>query len=124
MRHTINCATHAVVPAAMWGGGFTALHVAQGGHFTPQLLAANVGFLFAYSALQCPMEELHGRRSLLHNCISGGALGYAGVQSGALGIPFGHMLPPALYRMRPPVAGAVMYGALAAALGTLSGKPL
>lgn len=123
MSHTVHCATAAVAPAAMWGSGFTMLSVAQGAYFTPQLLASNVGFLFAYHAIQCPLEELHGRRSLLHNGIAGGVLGYAGIQSGHLGVPFGHMLPPAMYRMRPAVVGAIVYGGLASALGALS-KPL
>ena len=41
-----------------------------------------------YNAMQCPMETLNGRRSSTHNMIAGGVLGYLGVASGKLGVPF------------------------------------
>ena len=126
MRQQVHCLSDPVVPSMMWGSGFTVLHVAQGGHFTPQLLAMNVGFLYAYQALQCPMVALdpRGRPSLLHNALAGGTLGYVGVGQGLVGVPFGHMLPSAMYRLRPAQAGALVYGAMTGVLGALSGKPV
>ena len=72
------------------------------------------------------MEALdpRGRPSLLHNAFAGGMLGYVGVGHGIVGIPFGHILPSALYRLRPAQAGAVVYGAITGTLGALSGKPI
>lgn len=37
-----------------------AIHVLQGAPLSPALLALNCGLLYAYQALQCPMEALHG----------------------------------------------------------------
>ena len=71
------------------------------------------------------MEAVHGRRSALHNVLSAGALGAAGVSSGKLGIP----LVDGLFFLRhpmitPPMAGALVYGAGAGLLANvLGGKP-
>ena len=120
-----SCFTEPVAGAALMGGVFTALGAAQGHPLTPQRFALTAGFLYAYSALQCPMEALHGRRSVLHNALSGGSLGALGVQSGLIGVPF---LPPVYYlthgRSFMTIAAFTVYGSIAAALASFGGKRL
>ena len=63
------------------------------------------------------MEAFSRRRSLWHNGIAGGILGYVGVERGYLGVP--------LYQYRelaPAQWGFLMYGAMGIAFGSLSGK--
>ena len=84
-----------------------------------------VGFLYLYRALQCPMEAIHGRQSLLHNILSSATIGYVGVTRGWLGIPFVDQY--IFYRypsLRPGTVGFVVYGAIGGAFGALSGKKL
>ena len=96
----------------------------QGAHLTPQLAATNIGFLYAYGALHCPLEEATGRQSLLHSFAVGSLLGYAGVASRSVGIPFN--LEYTFYANRIPVAvgGALVYGGIGAAFAAFQGKPL
>mmetsp|Transcript_14832 Transcript_14832/g.29244 ORF Transcript_14832/g.29244 Transcript_14832/m.29244 type:complete len:134 (-) Transcript_14832:56-457(-) len=121
-----NCLLSPMLPSLIWGSGFAALSAAQGMPFSMHLVANNVGLLYVYQALQCPMEALHGRRSLLHNMTAGGLMGYWGVQAGRIGIPF----LDASFFMRypgisPPIAGFVVYGGFAAVLGgVVGGKSL
>jgi hypothetical protein len=75
--------------------------------------------------MQCPMELIHGRQSSLHNFIAGGTLGYLGVTSGRLGIPF--IDPYTLYRypmLSPGTVAFGVYGGMGMALATLGGKRL
>lgn len=82
------------------------------------------GFLFTYSGLQCPMEQLHRRKSLLHNFAAGSILGYIGVSGGFVGIPFmQNVTLPKVLRSRQAFLGAGIYGTLAMAFGAFSGKP-
>ena len=84
-----------------------------------------MGFVYAYNAIQCPMEEIHGRRSAIHNGISGAMLGYIGVTTGRIGIPF--VNPYTLYRypfVTPGVVGVAVYGGLGLLLASFGGKPL
>ncbi len=109
----------------MFGGLFTGLHVYQGARLSPQLVGLNVGFIYAYGALQCPMEALHERRSCLHNALSGAILGAEGVRRGMMGVP----LVDAYFFMRypqlqPALVGAAVYGLIAGVLGAMAGKPL
>ena len=81
------------------------------------------GSIYTYNVLQCPMEAIHGRQSLLHNMLSAGILGYGGVQAGKLGIPF--VDPSFVYRYRtlsPPQLAFCVYGGLAGALAGFGGK--
>merc|ERR1719215_2075930 len=113
-----SCLTSPVVPSIIWGCGFSALSVMQGAHATPRLFATNCGLLYIYHALQCPMEALHGKRSLLHNVAAGGTLGAFGVQAGQIGIPF--LSSNFFWRypnVSPPVAAFAVYGCLAGILG-------
>ena len=113
-----------VMPAAIMGSVFSVVHVVQGAPLNPQMLAANIGFLYAYGALQCPMEALTNRRSWTHNLLAGGTLGYVAVERGLAGIPFN--LDHVFYarRIPLPVGGALVYGGMAAALAMFSGKRL
>merc|ERR1712118_1611 len=108
--HQKNCLTQPVVPSLMWGSGFSVVSVLQGARATPELFAINIGFLYAYSALQCPMEAFHGRQSLAHNVVAGGLVGSLGVQMGRLGIP---LVEPAFFwrypQITPPMAAFAVY---------------
>ena len=84
LRHQKDCALAPVVPSVLWGGLFTGINVAQGAPLVPASFAINIGGLYVYSVLQCPMEAVHGRPSLLHNGIAAGTLGMVGVQAGVL----------------------------------------
>jgi len=124
-RRMQNCVTSPIYPSVLWGSGFTALHVAQGMPVSARVLALNCGFLYAYSVLQCPLEALHGRQSLLHNGFAGAVLGWGGASLGMVGVPFYHMLPPALLKMPMAATGAIVYGSIGALLGgVLEKKPL
>lgn len=84
-----------------------------------------IGFLYLYGALQCPMEVIHGRRSLWHNILSAGTIGYIGVSRHLLGIPF--VDPYTFYRypnLSPGIVGFATYGAIGGFFGALSGKRL
>ncbi len=73
--------------------------------------------------MQCPMEAIHGRRSALHNGISGAILGYVGVSTHRIGIPF--VDPFSLMRypfISPAMAGAAVYGSFGLGLAMLGGK--
>ena len=90
----------------------------------PLLISPNTaqyfGALWLYHAAQCPMEAVHGRPSLWHNIISAGTIGYLGVRSGRLGVPF---INPNMYNVRPEVAAFGVYGGMAGVLaGMLGGK--
>eukprot|EP00040_Diaphanoeca_grandis_P019640 m.103881 g.103881 ORF g.103881 m.103881 type:complete len:126 (-) comp27523_c0_seq2:176-553(-) len=122
--YTTGCVVGAVFPSTLWGSLFTAMEVAQGNRFSPKLLGVNVGFLFAYHAAICPLEALSGRRSALHNGIVAGALGFVGVKERIIGVPFDHVLPRPMYKFRPPMQGAIVYGSIGLFLGLLSAKPL
>lgn len=81
--------------------------------------------LYVYNVMQCPMEAIHGRQSLLHNAAAAGLIGYVGVSRGALGIPF--VDPSFTYRypqVSAPMLAFMVYGGLAGALAGFGGKRL
>jgi hypothetical protein len=81
------------------------------------------GALWLYNAAQCPMEAIQGRPSLWHNIISAGTIGYLGVRSGRLGVPFVNPYMLYHYNLRPQVAAFGVYGGMAGILaGVLGGK--
>ena len=121
---TVGCLLGNVQPAALMGAAFTALHVVQGARLSPQLAATNIGFIYAYGALQCPMEALTRRRSWTHNLVAGGTLGYVAVERGMVGIPFNLDYFFLVRRVPLPVGAAMVYGSLGAALAMVAGKPL
>ena len=121
---TVGCLFGNLQPAAMMGGVFTALNVAQGAPFTPRLLGVNVGFLYAYGALQCPMEAITNRRSWSHNLLAGGVLGYVAYERGFAGIPFNLEYQFLVRRVPLPAGAAMVYGSMGAVLAMLSGKQL
>lgn len=87
----------------------------------PMAFAWNTAMVYSYVVLQCPMEALHGRQSLLHNAAAGATLGYIGVNARMLGVF--NLEPTFLINRIPlPVGGALVYGTLAGLLGGLSGK--
>ena len=118
------CLIGNIIPAATMGSVFTVLNVVQGAPLTPQLAAVNVGFLYAYSALQCPMEALTGRRSWVHNLIAGGTLGYVAFERGITGIPFNLESTFLMRRVPLSLAAAIVYGGMGATLAIVQGKPL
>lgn len=120
-----NCLVAAALPSAMWGAIWSGVSVLQGAAPTPRLFAVNIGGIYAYHALQCPMEAIQGRRSLLHNAVAAGAIGAVGVQNGYLGIPFvDHSFFYRYPQVRPAMIAFAVYGAIGGVLGSLGGKPL
>jgi hypothetical protein len=92
---------------------------------SPSSLGRYFGVLYLYNAVQCPMEAASGRPSLWHNIVSAGALGYVGVRTGRVGVPFVNT-----YQIRyqlgwsPEVVAFAVYGGMAGILaGLLGGKP-
>ena len=73
--YTVGCAQRNVTPALANGAFLTVLQSMQG--FSPQALPMQFGlntcFVYAYALLQCPLEAIHGRQSLLHNVFAGEA---------------------------------------------------
>ena len=118
------CLTAPIGSSIVMGGVFSALDVVTtGGKITPQGVASYAAFIYTYNAIQCPMEEIHGRRSAIHNFLAGGTLGYLGVRSGRIGIPF--MDQYFFYRnpaIRPEFAAFAVYGGLGGAFALLGGK--
>lgn len=112
--------------SVVMGSLFSAVSMAQGAQLSPRLVAMNVGGLYAYNVMQCPMEAIHGRESALHNAAAGGILGFMGVRAGVVGIPF----TDAYFFLRhpqisPPLAGAAVYGAIGFILANVLGnKPM
>ena len=70
------------------------------------------------------MEAIQGRPSLWHNILSAGTLGYIGVRSGRIGVPFVNpMMIQYQYGIRPEVAAFGVYGGMSGLLaGVLGGK--
>lgn len=120
------CFTRPIGSSIVIGGLFSALDVLQGASLTPRVLATNMGGLYIYNVLQCPMEAIHGRRSAWHNVASGAIMGYVGVATERLGIPF---LTDRYFFYRypylsPPMVGAGVYGGIALLFSAvLGGKP-
>jgi hypothetical protein len=89
------------------------------------VISSYIAVVYGYNILQCPMEAIHGRQSLLHNVLSAGTIGFLGVRSGSLGIPF--VDPTFVYRYRglsPAGLAFLVYGAMGGVLAGLGGKPL
>lgn len=120
-----HCLMEPIGPSVMFGGLFTGIHVAQGMKFSPQMLAINCGGIYVYNALTCPMAAIHGRESALHNGMSGAILGYVGVQSRNLGVPF---VDQSFFwrnpRLSPAIVGAAMYGAIGTVFAMLGNKQI
>ena len=118
------CLTAPIVPSFVMGGVFSALDVVTSGtRITPRGVISYAGFIYTYNAIQCPMEAIHGRKSAIHNVLAGGILGYIGVISGSVGIPF--VDPYFFHRhpyIRPQMAGFVVYGGMGGAFALLGGK--
>lgn len=111
--------------SVIMGGVFSAIDVARGAPFTPQGVASYVAFIYTYNAIQCPMEEIHGRRSAIHNALAGGMMGYFGVNSGRIGIPFiDHNFFYRFPMVRPPMMAFAVYGGIGGGLAMLGGKPI
>ena len=112
-----------ILPSAMFGGAFTALSVVQGMPLTPQLAAMNIGGIYLYNALQCPMVALQGRESAAHNVAAAGLLGYVGTQSYNLAVPF---VDQGFFWRNPhisrPLVAAGVYGSIGAAFAMMGGK--
>lgn len=124
--YQVHCLMDPIQSSIVWGGMFSALDVAQGRAFSLQRVGGTMGAIYLYNALQCPMEAIHGQRSLLHNVGSAGIIGYIGHRAGVMGIPF--VDPMLFYRypsLQPSVVCAAVYGAIAGTMaGVLGGKPL
>lgn len=123
VRYQQHCLADPIMPSVIMGSLFTGLAIAQGFPFTPRLIGLNIGALYIYSILPCPMEAIHRRQSSLHNAAAGGILGFIGVSRGILGVPF--VNPYYVYRnpiLSPPLLGAAVYGGMGFAFASLGGK--
>jgi hypothetical protein len=119
-----DCLTRPIGQSLTMGSIFTALSVFQGQRLTPRLAGINIGGLYLYYILQCPMQAIHGRESALHNGAAGGILGYIGVNSGQLGIPFvSYNFFMRYPQLSPALTGAAVYGGMALAISA-GGKPI
>mmetsp|Transcript_63063 Transcript_63063/g.186293 ORF Transcript_63063/g.186293 Transcript_63063/m.186293 type:complete len:139 (-) Transcript_63063:394-810(-) len=123
--HYSQCLTGPAPHAVVMGTIFAGIDVIQGARFSVRTAGTYIAGLYMYNALQCPMEAIHGRQSLLHNGLSAGILGYAGVSAGRLGVPF--VDPSVMHRhpwLRYEMAAFGVYGAIGMAFGMLGGKRL
>jgi len=119
--HQRECLTAPIVPSILSAGVFSAVDAMSGQPMTIHRIGTYAGGMYLYNIMQCPMEEIQGRQSLLHNFISAGLIGYVGVTTGRLGIPF--VMPYPIPRgVSPPVMGFIVYGSLASAFAALGGK--
>ena len=106
-------------------GVFSAFDIARGAKFSPRGVASYATFIYTYNAIQCPMEEIHGRRSALHNVMAGGLMGYFGVSSGSIGIPFVDQYFFQRHpRMKPSLVAFTVYGGMGGAFALLGGKSI
>ncbi|CAB9509140.1 expressed unknown protein [Seminavis robusta] len=119
-----HCLMDPITPSVMFGGLFTGLSVAQGMPFSPQLAMFNMGGIYLYNTLQCPMVAIQGRESAWHNAASGAILGYVGVMRYNLSVPF---VDPMFFYRNPqfpkPFVGAMAYGGMGLAFAMLGNKP-
>ena len=113
------------VPGSLVGAGFwTGIGVLQGSK-APILptFTRNLFFLYTYLALQCPMEAIQGKRSLLHCTLSGGIIGYIGCQRKMLGMPqniYESIVLHSKGRIRGSAAVSVFYAGAATFLGAFT----
>ena len=115
------CLTAPIIPSIVSAGVFSVIDVMSGQHVTVNRIGTYAGGMYMYNIMQCPMEAIHGRQSLLHNFISAGIIGYVGVNSGRLSVPF--VMPYQIPRgVSPPFMGFMVYGSLASAFAALGGK--
>ena len=125
LEYQRNCWMEPIIPSMVFGGVFSGLDAMRGLPLTVYGVGTYMGGIYVYSALQCPMEAMSdGRKSWMHNVLSGGTLGYIGVSSGRLGIPF--IDPRFLYRhpqVSPPMLAFAVYGGMGGFLAALGGKP-
>ena len=118
-----HCLTAPIWPSALFGSAFTALSVVQGAPATPHLAALNIGGIYLYNALQCPMVAIQGRESAAHNVVAAGLLGYIGTQSFGLAVP---LVDETFFWRNPqfsrPLVAAGVYGSIGAAFAMMGGK--
>mmetsp|Transcript_33504 Transcript_33504/g.49062 ORF Transcript_33504/g.49062 Transcript_33504/m.49062 type:complete len:209 (+) Transcript_33504:123-749(+) len=87
--HQKQCLTAPIIPSAIFGCVFAGIDSMSGmNRLTPQVVGSYMAGIYAYNAVQCPMEAIHGKQSSIHNLIAGGSLGYIGIRAGRLGVPF------------------------------------
>eukprot|EP00466_Bigelowiella_natans_P021155 jgi/Bigna1/64843/fgenesh1_kg.86_\ len=124
MHYTPHCLTSHFIPSCVAGGLFYGVQDVMLGGARPSIegFGRYAAIIYTYNALQCPLEAIQGRRSILHNVVSGGILGYVGVSKGWVGIPFiDYSFFYRYPRITPPMVGAGMYATMAYAFGALGG---
>eukprot|EP00471_Norrisiella_sphaerica_P000065 CAMPEP_0184481672 /NCGR_PEP_ID=MMETSP0113_2-20130426/3231_1 /TAXON_ID=91329 /ORGANISM="Norrisiella sphaerica, Strain BC52" /LENGTH=99 /DNA_ID=CAMNT_0026860931 /DNA_START=82 /DNA_END=377 /DNA_ORIENTATION=- len=87
MWYTPPCLLNHFVPSCVAGGVLYAIQDVMLSGMRPSMegFGRYAGVIYAYNAIQCPMEAIHGRKSILHNILGGGLLGYVGVSRGWVG---------------------------------------
>lgn len=123
--YQIHCFQRPIATSVIIGSAFTAYDViGRGARFSPTLAGTNIVGLYLYNAMQCPMEAIHGRQSAWHNVLSAGLIGYVGVGTGRLGVPFvDHYFFYRYPQVSPAMAGFAVYGGIGALFATFGGKP-
>jgi hypothetical protein len=102
--------------SVVMGGVFTAMNAMNGGvnaHVLRGMFVRNAGALYLFNILQCPMAAISGGRRNYHAPLSGAILGYVGVETGRLAVPF--VSYDFFYKypnIKPALVGGVMYGGL------------
>jgi hypothetical protein len=119
------CFTRPIGTSIVFGGVFTGISMLQGFPLTLGMVAVNVGGIYAYNVLQCPMEAISRRQSSLHNFAAGAILGYVGVSTHKLSVPFVDYTFFYRYPQIPPAAmGAFIYGSIGFGLALFGGKTI
>ncbi|KAL7553816.1 hypothetical protein ACHAWF_017153 [Thalassiosira exigua] len=122
-NYMIPCILNPIPSCAIWAGIFHGIDAIQGARLSIRTWGVYTGSLVTYHALMCPMEVIHGKQSAWHNVAAAGSLGFLGVSSGKLGVPF--LSPYLLMSFRPPAPafiGATVYGAMGGCLAAFGGK--
>jgi hypothetical protein len=129
IRYQKDCIVNPIVSCAVFGGACTAMKAVQGtgaAITSPRLLlpifATYAGTLYVFNVLQCPMASISGGERLYHPPIAASIIGYLGVHLGKMSVPFvGPNFFQANPNIKPPVAGALMYGGMMAVFQVVVG---
>ena len=63
--HLFPCMLEPIPSCAIWGGIFTGIDAMQGAKLSLRTWGTYAAGLWCYRASICPMEAIHGRRSVL-----------------------------------------------------------
>ena len=124
LGYTSRCLVNHLPGSAIGSAFWTGISFFQGSQ-APLATTFGRNFLFIYTffSLTCPMEALHGRKSLLHSTLSGGIIGYVGSQRNLLGMPqniYNSIFMHSKGRINGPAAVGLFYAGAATFLGAFT----